>query len=393
MKIILANKFYYPRGGDCIYTMELEKLLKQKGHEVAIFSMEHVDNLRTSYKKYFPSEVSLVGAKNKMKFLLRPFGTNEVKNKFQKLINDFKPDIIHLNNIHSQLSPILAEVAWKNKIRVIWTMHDYKLLCPRYDYLKNGRTICEECFKNKKYVVKNKCMKGSLLASVIAYAESEKWNKNKLEKYTNSFICPSSFMKEKMLQGGFKEKKLHILNNFINEEKLENDVKKKEDYYCYLGRLSHEKGIKTLIDAAKDLPYKLKIIGTGPLMDELTKTTTNNSTIEFLGFKNWDEIKPIIQRARFVVVPSEWYEVFGLVNIEALCLGTPVLGANIGGIPELIDQKENGILFQPGNIEDLKTKIKEMFALPVDYNNIMQNAKKRYSSNKYYEELIRIYTN
>lgn len=386
MKILLANKFYYRRGGDCIYTLNLEQLLKEKGHEVAIFSMDYPDNLDSKWKAYFPKSM------NKLMAFTRPFGSNEVKRKFNALLKDFKPDIVHLNNIHTHLSPIIAELAHKKGIKVIWTLHDYKLLCPRYDCLKGGAEICEICFNSNKIPCKtNKCMKGSKLASLIGYKEATTWSKDRLEACTDLFICPSSFMAKKMTQGGFKPNKLIPLCNFIDIVKCQKENYKKEDYYCFIGRLSHEKGVKTLIKAANKLPYKLKVIGGGPLAEELKSAANKN--IEFVGFKQWNEIKEIVGKARFSVIPSEWYENNPLSVIEAQCLGTPVLGARIGGIPELIKEGINGMCFESKNTEDLKNKIQTMFEINFQYEKIAKAAQEQYNSETYYNNLMKIYNN
>lgn len=339
MRILLANKFYYRRGGDCIYTINLEKLLRDKGHDTAIFSMSHPENIETIWNEYFPSEISYRGnINNAIKAIVRPFGTIEVKNRFTKLIRDFKPDIIHLNNIHTQLSPILAEIAYKHKVKVVWTIHDYKLLCPRYDCLCHGKDLCERCFTNKLNVIKYRCLKNSFPASIIAYFEAIKWNKHKLEKYTDIFITPSKFIENKMLESGFEKSKIKTLCHFINTNNLNNvESNIKDNYYCFVGRLSHEKGVNTLIRAANTLPYRLIIVGGGELENSLKKIS--NSNIEFVGFKDWDNIKEIVSKAKFCVIPSEWYEVLGLVAIESQCLGTPILAARIGGIPELIEEE------------------------------------------------------
>jgi len=389
MKILLANKFYYRRGGDCIYMLNLEKLLKAHGHEVAVFAMDYPENMDTPWKKYFPKNMS------KLMAFTRPFGSHEVKSTFKKLLDDFKPDVVHLNNVHTQLSPVMAELAHQRGIKVVWTLHDYKLLCPRYDCLKNGNTICETCFKgDKKACLDNKCMKGSKLASFIGYKEAIVWNRERLEASTDVFICPSQFMADKMVQGEFSKSKMQTLCNFIDVEKCKfsstdgtDDVEllpKKEDYYCFIGRLSHEKGAKSLIEAANQLPYKLVIIGGGPLMDELKSVAHTN--IEFVGFKQWNDIKQLVGKARFSVIPSEWYENNPLSVIEAQCLGTPVLGANIGGIPELTDYT-----FSSGNIADLKTKIEKMWNLEFDYQQIASDAQHRYDAETYYDKLINIY--
>lgn len=385
MNILLANKFYYRRGGDCIYMLNLEQLLKEHGHKVAVFAMDYPENIETPWEQYFPQNMS------KLMAFTRPFGSAEVKAKFNKLLDDFKPEIVHLNNIHTHLSPIIAELAHNRGIKVVWTLHDYKLLCPRYDCLRNGDDICELCFNEDKSSCKTyKCMKGSTLASLIGYKEATTWNRRRLEKCTDVFICPSKFMAQKMAQGGFNSKKLVSLCNFIDIDKCKKDTYEKENYYCYVGRLSHEKGIKTLIKAAQKLPYKLVIIGGGPLSDEL-KNETTNTNIEFVGYKQWDEIKEIVSKARFSVIPSEWYENNPLSVIEAQCLGTPVLGARIGGIPELIENNVTGMIFENRNVNDLTSKLEAMWQHTFDYKEIALTSQKRYNSESYYQNILKIY--
>ena len=258
-KILVVNKFYYRRGGDCIYTIDLVGLLQSHGHDVAVFAMQHPETLQTPWNKYFPEEVKFGLGTSSFKAILRPFGTADVIQKFNALLDDFKPDIVHLNNIHSQLSPVIAEVAHGRGIKVFWTLHDHKLLCPRYDCLRNG-TICEQCLDNLHNVVKHKCLKNSYIASFIAYFEAKKWNRDRLEKCTDQFIAPSQYMLKKMKSGRFTSPKITQLYHFVDEKKYENVDYKKEDYYCFVGRLSPEKGVATLIEAVAQLPYKLKIV-------------------------------------------------------------------------------------------------------------------------------------
>lgn len=387
MRILLSNKFYYRRGGDCIYMLNLEQLLREHGHEVAVFAMDYPENLETQWRKYFPRNMS------KLMAMTRPFGAHEVRVKFNKLLDDFKPEVVHINNIHTQLSPVIAELAHKRGIKVVWTLHDYKLLCPRYDCLRNGTEICELCFTDDKTSCKlYRCMKGSRLASWVGYREAVMWSRERLEACTDLFICPSQFIAEKMAQGGFRKDKLKVLCNFIDTEKCRKDDYIKEDYYCYVGRLSHEKGVSTLIKAASQLPYKLKIIGGGPLSDELIAWSEElNGNVEFLGFKQWDDIKDIVGKAKFTVIPSEWYENNPLSVIEAECLGTPVLGASIGGIPELIDEGVNGMTFKSGDADDLAEKIKVMHNANFDYKAIANAAMKQYNAENYYDEIMKCY--
>jgi len=391
MKIILSNKYYYPRGGDCVHVIALQKLLEEHGHEVAIFTMQHPENLPSNYSRFWPSllDYSSRNPGNLKESVLRPLFSKEVRNKWNDLLDKFKPNIVHLHNIHTQLSPIIAEEAWRRSIPVYWTLHDYKLICPSYSFLRDGK-VCEECLKDKKSVIKHRCIKGSLIGSLIGYLEAKKWSHAKLEKYTISFISPSLFLKDKMEEAGYLAAHITQLYNFASTEKFK-AITEKEDYYVYLGRISQEKGLNTLLEAAIRKPqYKLIVIGDGPMRSNLEKKYAANH-IDFLGFKPWIEIEQLLGKSKFMVISSEWYENNPLSIIESLALGTPVLGAAIGGIPELINA-ENGRLFKAGDIQDLSNQISEMMTISDwNYQKISASANIRFSSENYYNELMSLY--
>ena len=186
MKILIVNKFYYPRGGDCICAITLERLLRENGHETAVFAMDYPENIDSGFNRYFAPEVSFSGGiGNKLKAASRIFGGAGVKEAFAKLLTDFRPDIVHFNNIHSYLSPVIVEMAKKAGAKTVWTLHDYKLVCPAYSCLSNGK-ICEDCIGgNKRNVLSKRCMKGSRAASFLAWQEAGKWNVSRLEKATD----------------------------------------------------------------------------------------------------------------------------------------------------------------------------------------------------------------
>lgn len=384
MKILLANKFYYRRGGDCIYMLNLEHLLKQHGHEVAIFSMDYPENLDSPWKKYWPKNMSKLAA------FTRPFGDAEVRRKWTALLDDFKPDVVHLNNIHTQLSPVIAEIAHSRGIRVVWTLHDTKLVCPCYTCTRGGKW-CEECFTDKKAVIRHKCMPGNIPGAIIGWREILKWNKDRLQACTDKFLPPSQFLADTMVKGGYSAEKMQVLCNFIDVSKVQNPSLKKDDYYVFLGRVNSVKGVPTLCKAASQLTYKLIVIGGGELLPELQSQYKDCANIEFVGQKNWDEFRPILEGARFMVLPAEWSENNPLTVIESQSLGTPVLGARIGGIPELIEENVSGKTFISGDVEDLKQKIQEMFNTPFDYASLARNAQNRYNAEAYYERLMDIY--
>lgn len=397
MKILLANKFYYRRGGAEVYVLNLEELLKAHGHEVAVFSMQHPENLPNRWSSFWPSEIEIRPSFNLPKTLARPFGSKEVKRKFRELLDVFRPDVVHANNLHTHLSPVIMEMAKARGIRTVWTVHDCKCLCPRYLCLRNG-AICESCFMHGRHrrrqdllhCIRHKCMKDSFAYSLIGYLEALHWHPLRLQKMTDAFICPSQFMTEKMVQGGFSSADMYILNNFIDAGKCRVDAFDKDDYYCYVGRLSEEKGLKTLIKAANRIPQRrLLVIGEGAARKELQNMAMNH--IIFMGNRAWEDIKQLVSKARFTVIPSEWYENCPLSVIESLCLGAPVLGAQIGGIPELIDEPSAGLTFESGNVDDLEHRIRQMFEQDFDYERIAATSRCRFDAETYYHRIINVY--
>lgn len=392
-RILVVNKFFYPRGGDCICALNLMHLLQSKGHEVAVFSMQYPENIKTQWDAYFPKEVAFSGP-GRLAGISRIFGGSGVKGQFEKLIADFKPDVVHLHNVHSYLSPVMACIAHNHGIKVVWTLHDYKLVCPTYSCLREGK-VCELCFADKTQAWRKRCMKGSLAGSLLAYAEALYWNREKLEKWVDAFICPSRFMSDTMSGNGFSKDKLKVLCNFIPDafsgENKGLIPAPYEQAYCYVGRLSKEKGVHTLLRAASGLPYKLYIAGDGPLKEKLQKEYAA-ANIEFLGQLNAGEVRNLFNKVDFSVIPSEWYENNPLSVIESLCTGTPVLGACIGGIPELIDEGETGAIFEAGNEKELKEKIIYLFNHRLKEKELIRkDSLVRFSAQTYYGELLSVY--
>ncbi|MGN0213345.1 MAG: glycosyltransferase family 4 protein [Muribaculaceae bacterium] len=394
-RILLVNKFYYNRGGDCVATINLEYLLRANGYEVAVFAMNYPDNFDSPYSKYFAPEISFSGGglTGKLKAFQRTLGIGDIRSSFARILRDFCPDVVHLGNIHSYLSPVITQMAHQAGCRVVWTMHDYKLLCPSYSCLRDGEP-CELCFNDKSQVLKQRCMKGSLAASALAYIEALKWDRHTLENCTDAFICPSQFMAQKMAQGGFSPSKLHVVSNFIDPVKLqtftttEQTIRKKQ--LCYVGRLSQEKGVATMIEAASRLPYPLLIAGDGPLTPQLKEKYASCSNIRFLGRLNADEVSKLLCSSYASILPSEWHENNPLGVIESLCAGTPVIGARNGGIPELISST-SGVVFTPRDVTNLQSAIEH--TLETDWNNnaIQAEAINRFSPERHLNQLSAIY--
>lgn len=393
MRVLIVNKFYYPRGGDCVCAMSLERLLRERGHQTAVFAMDYPDNIATDFNQYYAPEVSFSGGiGGKLAAARRIFGGAGVKAAFARLLSDFKPDVVHFNNIHSYLSPVIVEMAKRFGARTVWTMHDYKLVCPSYSCL-NGGEVCEQCISgSKRGVYTNRCMKGSRAASLLAWMEAEYWDAKRLERATDCFICPSEFMASKMRQGGFDDKKIRVVCNFVDPDKVK-DTKistERSDYYTYVGRLSREKGVETLLKAAVQFQIPLKIVGGGPLTDDLEARFGRCDNIEFLGHQNAEQVKTLLSQARFSVMPSECYDNNPLSVIESLCMGTPVVGARIGGIPELI-KPGNGLLFRSGSVDSLANNIASAWEQTFDYADIAKQSLPRFSAERYLKEVMEIY--
>lgn len=396
LKILIVNKFLYPRGGDCIYTLNLRDLLESNGHKVTFFSMEYPLNINYTESKYFAKEISFEGnAIKKIRAASRILLGTGIKKNFEKLLDSFQPDVVHLNNIHSYLSPIVARLAHQRGIKVIWTLHDYKLICPSYSCLCHNET-CEACFQNKFSVITHKCLKNSFVASLLGYLEAMQWNRKDICKWTDTFICPSQFMADKMQLGGYSYNQFKVLCNFIDDKKVNListiQHKQREQAFCYIGRLSTEKGIESLLSVASSLPYTLYIAGNGPLRNELEKKY-NTPNIHFLGQLNSSEIVSLLKRVFFSIIPSTCYENNPLSVIESLCCGTPVLGSNIGGIPELLLSNNYNELFLLNNNNDLKNKIFKMFekCSLIDNEQLAHTSIIRFSSTIYYHEIMNIY--
>ena len=396
MKILLINKFLYPKGGDAISTLNTGKLLAAKGHKVTFWGMDHPKNPDYYYKELFVSCVDYNkpnGIFRQLKAVVNLLYSFEAKKKIEKLLNIEKPDIVHLNNFAHQISPSILDVFARDNIPTVMTMHDYKLVCPTYSMLLDGRP-CERC-KNGKYYwcfLKN-CTKSSYSKSFINAMEMYLHHKilhiyNKIDL----FISPSMFLKGKVEQMGFKGK-IFYLPNFVRLEDFSPGDGLEENSIVYVGRLSEEKGIVTLIEAVKGVDVEVKIVGDGPIKDRIEKTRPNN--VVFLGYMTQEHFKKEVINSMGLIIPSECYENNPLAVIEAFALGKPVIGAQIGGIPELVQDGKTGYTFEPGNSGDLRNKIKCLLDNQDKAIQMGKNARalveKEYNAEIHYKHLIEIY--
>ncbi len=399
MKILLANNYYYLRGGSERYFFNLFNLLKEAGHQVIPFSVKDKRNIESPYEKYFAEAIYFndykLSIKN-IKISLNAIYSREAKKKIEGLIKEIKPDIAHLHNIYSRISPSILQVLKKYAIPSVMTLHDYKLICPTYSFLSNGK-VCERCKRYKYYqAILQRCNKGSLGASLVNCLELYIHKVMKFYEDIEMFIAPSEFMKDKMIEFGLDKNKIVHIPNFIDSNEYSSSYDF-EDYFVYAGRISPEKGIMTLIKAIKHLNIKtnLYLIGEGPDEEKAKQMAKGIKNINFVGYQTGDELKSTIKKAMFVIIPSEWYENFPFAVLEAFALGKPVIGSNIGGLPELIKDKFNGLLFEIKNVDDLADKIQYLLEnkeiIPTLGKNARSLVEERYNPQIHYQELMKVY--
>lgn len=399
MKILLVNKFHWNKGGSEKYYFELGQLLKENGHEVAYFSMNNEKNIKTGDKEYFVDEIDL-NTGSKLKALDVIYSKSNYK-KMIEAIDDFKPDIIHVNNFQRQLSASIIKAANDKKIPVVFTAHDVQAICPAITMMDNNKNICELCMKGKYMnCIKKSCNKGSKLKSIIGALEGYYYRNKKIyNKKIDYIITPSEFYRKKFIEDGTDSKHIEAIHNFIiaDDYNVKTEI---GDYALYLGRLSKEKGINNLIEAfSKCEKGKLYIAGDGPekaYIEKFIKKYKLEERVLMLGFLNKEQVTEYVRKSRFVVVPSIWFENCPYSLLETLAVGKPVIGANIGGIPELVVNNENGFIYKYDDINDLADKMKKLFEdekIVKDFSKKSKELSKQYDKDEYYLKIIKIYEN
>lgn len=398
MKVLMINKFLHPNGGSETYIFKLGDYLKTQGHEVQYFGMEHEGRCVGNRVNAYTSGMDFHGG-NKLAKLAYPIKTiysSEARRKLRLVLDDFQPDVVHLNNFTYQLTPsiILEVVKWRKErgknCRIVLTTHDSQLVCPNHMlYNPNTHELCEKCLGGH-YIncTRGKCIHGSTAKSIIGSAEGYFWRLRGAYKYIDTVICPSLFNKRKMDTNPNLKGKTVVLRNFI--DKVEFREVEKKRYVLYFGRYSEEKGINTLLKAVQSLPdISFVFAGSGPFEDAVMSFPN----VKNVGFKTGSELDTLIREAQFSLCPSEVHENCPFSVMESEERGTPVIGANVGGVPELIRDHVNGRLFEQKDSVELASIIRELWENPQTVENYSKECVKldRDGLGEYYNSLIEIY--
>lgn len=402
-KILFINGSFKNDSGCAVIAQNTYKMFKNRGFDVEYYTTQGFTNDKTyKFSKYFPEHFNTIS-----KYILnqwRYYYNWTSRKNIEKVLKEFKPDIVHVHSLrissmtYSVLQPII-----KNNIPIIMTLHDCFLICPTMRLIKGNGEFCDAKCKgiNKLHCILNNC--DNTIELNFRWAMMSFVNKlTNYDKYINKFIAPSNALKNLMIKynNDINENNIVTINNFLLTDELKTKPNyANKGYFLYIGRLSKEKSVITLLQAMSGLPrdIKLHIVGTGSEEENLKKYAEENElhNIEFLGFKTGADIQDEYQDCIATIVPSNWFEIFGMINIEAFANGKPVIASNIGGIPEIVEHNVNGLLFEPGNVEQLKECILKYWNNPnlvIEHGkNGYQKAITQYTEERYYNQLIKLY--
>lgn len=410
MKIILVNYRYFISGGPERYYFNIKEILERNGHEVFPFSIKSSRNIANDYEKYFldivDDEVYFAQAKKKtpkmiFKSFTRMFYSFEAKQKMSQMIEDVKPDLVYIMQMHNKISPSIVDAAHKAGVPVIHRISDFQYMCPNALFYNDRTGVCEDCLKGHGMsCVKNKCVLNSTMYSAIKLAAKKLHDFIGITKKIDAFVVPSSFTLGKLAQYGIAKEKLNHIPTFFNLKERNPQVTY-EPFVLFVGRIEKQKGLMTLVKAfseGKGQDINLKIIGfsNDGYIDELKDYLKDKKhNIEFLGKMSFDQIVPYLKSCVCTVVPSEWYDNFPNVILESFAYKKAVIATDFGSLPELVKSNETGLLFKYADITDLADKAEYMLSHVDEAKRMGEEAYRRvetmYSPETHYETLMKLF--
>jgi glycosyltransferase involved in cell wall biosynthesis len=381
MRILAIHNRYQIRGGeDECYEAEVS-LLREMGHQVEVYEANN-------------DRVAKLG---KVRLAADTVWSKEAYQSVENQLLDYRPDVVHVQNFFPLISPSVYYAAKSQRVPVVQTLHNYRLLCPNALFFRDGK-VCEDCLGQiiPYPGVMHGCYRENKVASAgVATMLSVHRAMNTWTKMVDSYVTLTEFARQKFIAGGIPAEKIAVKPNFVRPEPQAGTGN--GGYALFVGRLSVEKGLDTLLAAWEHLdnPIPLKIVGDGPLAEQVVAATKRLPLVEWLGRKPMTQVHDLMGEAKFLIFPSKWYETFGRVAVEAFAKGTPVIAANIGAIAELVDSGRTGLHFRPGDASDLAAKVKLLLANPTKLTQMRQQARiefeNKYTAHSNYQKLIEIY--
>jgi glycosyltransferase involved in cell wall biosynthesis len=401
LTLLSINNYYYRRGGAEVLFLEHNKLLEHQGWRVVPFAMRHAKNLPNEWDRFFVEEVELGGdysALDKLRKAAKAVYSFEAQRGVAALIREARPDVCHAHNVYYHLSPAVLSPIAASGIPIVMTLHDLKLACPARLMLRHGE-VCERCRDGLHNVLRYKCMKGSVPLSLLALIES--YLHKALKSYVDhvdTFISPSRFLIAKLVEWGFDERRFLHVPNFVDSHRF-TPASDAGSGFVYVGRLSPEKGLNTLVKACADARVRLTLVGEGPEERHLKALARDSGAdVVFTGQLGGRELHDAIRSARALVLPSECYENAPLVVLEAYALGKPVIGSSLGGVPELVRSGETGYVFEAGSSRDLVGALRAVSDAPDATIIAMgragrEHVEREHSPQRYSERIADVYRN
>jgi glycosyltransferase involved in cell wall biosynthesis len=387
IKVLLIHNYYQQSGGEDKVVQQEMRLLREHGVEVSLYSV-HNDIIKQ------------MNALQKVRSFVETVWSYSQYKEILGVLNKEKPDVVHIHNFFPLISPSVYYACNKLNIPVVQTLHNYRLVCPAATFMRDGK-ICESCLKGSVLnSIYHRCYKDSFVYSIpVAGMLSVNkflgtW-KNKVDRY----IALTNFAKEKYIEGGLPADKIVVKPNFIKKKTFsETDINISDEYILYVGRISIEKGLHYLLEAWGKLKHKnntkLFIIGDGPNREQLMEKYKHLQDVVFLGSKPSDEVIVYMEKAKYLVVPSIWYEGFPMTIVEAYSVGTPVLASALGSLQEVVRDNETGFLFKHADDKDLANTIEKALSYK-NYDSMKENVKnvfeKNYSEEVNFKLLLNIY--
>lgn len=397
MRVLIANKFFFRNGGSEVVMFQERDYLQKKGMDVVDFAMADARNLDSPYSAYFVTNQSYDQAKQsilqRITTAAKLIHSSEAVRKIGELIDRERPDIVHCHNIYHQLTPSIIGAAKRRNVPVVLTLHDYKTVCPIHSRLRADH-VCSDCLEGDfSNVVRHRCADGSLSKSAVLYAEAV------IQRYLGNYesvdiiLAPSRFMAESVTKTRLRQERVQVLYNGIDTESIPASTID-SNYILYVGRLSRQKGVQTLLEAHSKMAHGMEmvVVGTGPMEDELR---ARYRRARFMGFLSGNALHKIIAEASVVVVPSEGYENCPMSVLEAMAAAKAVVACDIGGIPELVLNGKTGLLFSPGNHEQLRQCLQEIMGNPGLRSQLgtagRMRVEERFSVDEHNRKLMQIY--
>lgn len=387
MKVLLLHNCYQLVGGEDAVVQAEKALLEANGHQVALLEI---------------SNAEIVGVWGKANAAVSAIYSAASKQRVSVEIANFRPDVVHVHNFFPLLSPSVYDACRDAGVPVVQTLHNYRLGCPNALLLRDGK-VCEDCLgKTMPWPgILHGCYRGSRAQSAVTAAMLAVHRlRGTWSERVDAYIVLTAFQKEKMVQAGLPREKIHIKPNYIFDPKLFGNSRELDDYALFVGRLSQEKGVAILVEAylQNDLRIPLKIVGDGPVREVLevrVQTAGFKDAIEFLGWQDKSTVLKLMGGAQFLIVPSIWYETFGLTMIEAFACGLPVLASRLGSMAEIVENGITGLHFEAGNSADLADKIQWASGHHEEIDRMGKNARRAYealyTSEVNYQQLVAIY--